>query len=39
MVDSSMTIRNYKRFFTIILVVSGALFLGCAAKQGLLSES
>lgn len=30
--------RNYKRLPTIILVVSGALLLGCAAKQGLLSE-
>ena len=37
-VDSSMTIRNYKRLLTIILVVSGALLLGCAVKQGLLTD-
>ena len=35
---SIITIKNYKRFFTIILVVSGTLLLGCAAKQGLLSD-
>jgi len=33
-----MTIINYKRLTTIILVVSGALLLGCASNQGLLRE-
>ena len=37
-VYSSMTIINYKRLPTIILVFSGALLLGCAAKQGHLRE-